>query len=125
MRWQRTSTPPPCQFCLIKRSEFASNGSSPRAERSDPAIGLLFGYYPKKVRQKLDKSGKLLNPNSPEYKTQQLIYLRNHALLLALYSTAGRAAEVAALDRHDVAEGNATQVNVLGKGKKERESYPH
>ncbi len=99
-------------FLLDKKIGGRKQRIKPARRGSDTAIGLLFGYYPKKLGE--------LDRESSDYEAQQLICLRNHALLLTLYSTAGRAAEVAALDRHRIAEGNATQVKVLGKGKKQR-----
>jgi len=51
---------------------------------------------------------------------RRLELLRDRALLLTLYGTALRRAEVAALDRVDVDDGWADRALVLGKGNKER-----
>lgn len=58
-----------------------------------------------------------------ETQRQRLCLLRDRAILHTLYATAGRVSEVAALTRHDVAEGNADEVLITGKGDKERWLY--
>lgn len=57
---------------------------------------------------------------SPENAAKRLELLRDRALLRTLFCTGMRRAEVASLDRSDVAEGRADQAIVTGKGDKDR-----
>jgi site-specific recombinase XerD len=75
-------------------------------------VGALLAYYAQQLAELPEKPAR--------HKQKRLILLRNHALLHTLYATAGRVAEVASLQRADVAEGRATQVEIVGKGGRRR-----
>lgn len=79
--------------------------------RPDPSLPSLIAYY-----------DKLPLPEGESTKVQQerLRTLRSRAFVHLLYSSAGRLAEVAALDRKDVADGRRKEAIVTGKGDKER-----
>lgn len=102
------------QAVLNKKSQ---HGRRTRPERrgSDVAVGALLGYYAKLLAEPYDAE-----KAKPRARCQHLIALRNHAILQTLYATAGRASEIAALQRADVAEGRATQFEIVGKGGKRR-----
>jgi len=59
-------------------------------------------------------------PSCPENATKRLEYLRDRAILRTLFCTGMRRAEVASLNRSDVADGRTDQAIVTGKGDKER-----
>ena len=56
----------------------------------------------------------------PEGGGERTIVLRDRALLLMLFSTGARRAEVCGLTRRDVQEGRAQRVIITGKGEKDR-----
>ncbi len=85
----------------------------PERRGSDPEIGRLMFYYQRQMAE-LTRQDKLTD-------ARRLICLRNQALLLTLYATAGRAAEVRQITRAQV-EG-AEQVEVKGKRRKKRVLY--
>ncbi len=59
-------------------------------------------------------------PATPTNERARLALLRDKALLNTLYTTGMRRAELASLDRADIANGRAKQALVTGKGEKER-----
>lgn len=79
--------------------------------RPDPALPLLIRYY-----------DNLEAPEGEDEKSRRkrLQILRSRAFVHLLYSSAGRLAEVAALNRKDVADGRRKEAIVTGKGDKER-----
>lgn len=79
--------------------------------RPDPALPLLIRYY-----------DDLEAPEGEDEKSRRkrLQILRSRAFVHLLYSSAGRLAEVAALNRKDVADGRRKEAIVTGKGDKER-----
>jgi site-specific recombinase XerD len=85
----------------------------PQRRGSDPAIGKLMFYY----RQQLGS----LSQRDRLTEARHLICLRNQALLLTLYATAGRAAEVRQITRAQVK--GAERVEVKGKRAKKRTLY--
>lgn len=56
----------------------------------------------------------------PEDRLERLRLLRSRAIVHTLYASAGRIAEVAALNRKDVADGRRREVVVMGKGRRQR-----
>lgn len=56
----------------------------------------------------------------PEDRFERLRLLRSRAIVHTLYASAGRVAEVASLNRKDVADGRRREVVVMGKGQKQR-----
>lgn len=56
----------------------------------------------------------------PEDRLERLRLLRSRAIVHTLYASAGRIAEVASLNRKDVADGRRREVVVTGKGRKQR-----
>lgn len=79
--------------------------------RVDEELPRIIEYYDKL---------KLTTGNSESDRIARLCLLRSRAIVHTLYSTAGRIAEVAALDRKDVADGRKSEAIVKGKGNKER-----
>lgn len=79
--------------------------------RPDPALPLLIRYYDDLT---------LPGGDSEVSRRKRLQILRSRAFVHLLYSSAGRLAEVAALDRKDVADGRRKEAIVTGKGDKER-----
>ncbi len=79
--------------------------------RPDPALPRLIRYF-----------DDLPTPDGEDEKTRRarLQILRSRAFVRLLYSSAGRLAEVAALNRKDVADGRRKEAIVTGKGDKER-----
>lgn len=79
--------------------------------RPDPALPRLIRYY-----------DELPLPEGEDEKTRRkrLQILRSRAFVHLLYSSAGRLAEVAALNRKDVGDGRRKEAIVTGKGDKER-----
>lgn len=79
--------------------------------RPDPALPRLIAYY-----------DQLPLPDGDDEKTRRkrLQILRSRAFVHLLYSSAGRLAEIAALNRKDVADGRRKEAIVVGKGDKER-----
>ena len=61
-----------------------------------------------------------LPPTGEAHRPRRLELLRDRALLLTLYGTGLRRAEVAALSRRDVEDGWADRALITGKGNKER-----
>jgi site-specific recombinase XerD len=59
-------------------------------------------------------------PDSPRECEQRLIILRNRALVHVLYATAARVSEMISLTRQQVRDGNADEVQIVGKGNKQR-----
>lgn len=79
--------------------------------RPDPALPRLIRYYDELPAPEGD---------SIKERNKRLQILRSRAFVHLLYSSAGRLAEVAALDRKDVADGRRREAIVTGKGDKER-----
>jgi len=80
----------------------------------DPALPLIVKYY-----DEID----LPTGNARQQRLARLRLLRSRAIVHTLYSSAGRIAEVTALDRRDVADGRQPEVVVTGKGHKQRFIY--
>lgn len=97
---------------LEKKTGHRNRRVRPERRGSDETVGALLAYYQTELTT--------LPPNPDRAQQRRLIMLRNHALIQTLYATAGRAAEIASLQRADVAEGRATQVEIVGKGGKKR-----
>jgi site-specific recombinase XerD len=89
----------------------ATKRSSYPIPRPDPALPRLIAYYDEQAL-----------PEGDDNKTRRkrLQILRSRAFVHLLYSSAGRLAEVAALNRKDVADGRRREAIVKGKGEKER-----
>jgi len=118
-KWQDGARPRhlPANVSAVAMEARLEHRYGTRPEYSTPRlpedrIGQLLGYY----REAL--AG--LNPQMRGYKHKRLLYLRNHAILLTLYSTAGRVSEVAQLKRRHAGHEFA---RVVGKGKKARELF--
>lgn len=79
--------------------------------RPDPALPRLIRYYDELP---------LPEGETEKSRRQRLQILRSRAFVHLLYSSAGRLAEVAALNRKDVADGRRKEAIVTGKGDKER-----
>ncbi|MCC7164110.1 MAG: tyrosine-type recombinase/integrase [Anaerolineae bacterium] len=79
--------------------------------RPDPALPLLIRYYDEM---------QVPEDDGEKSRRKRLQILRSRAFVHLLYSSAGRLAEVAALDRKDVADGKRKEAIVTGKGDKER-----
>ncbi|HZQ07651.1 MAG TPA: tyrosine-type recombinase/integrase, partial [Anaerolineae bacterium] len=79
--------------------------------RPDPALPQLIQYYDELP---------LPEGEAESVRRKRLQIYRSRAFVHLLYSSAGRLAEVAALDRKDVADGRRKEVIVTGKGDKER-----
>jgi|YelNatPaOPRAMG01_1025707.scaffolds.fasta_scaffold01660_17 site-specific recombinase XerD len=56
----------------------------------------------------------------PQDRLERLRLLRSRAIVHTLYASAGRIAEIASLNRKDVADGRRREVVVTGKGQKQR-----
>ncbi len=99
----------------LLRKTTGRNNERLRSERrgSDPAIGKLMFHYQRQMADLKDEE-KLT-------KARKLLCLRNQALLLTLYATAGRASEVRQLTRAQM-EG-AERAEVRGKRRKLRTLY--
>lgn len=80
----------------------------------DPALPLIIRYYDEMP---------LPEGAGREAAAARLCILRSRAIVHTLYSSAGRIAEVASLNRRDVADGRQTRVVVTGKGGKQRFIY--
>ena len=99
---------------LLRKTTGRSNERlRPERRGSDPAIGKLMFHFQRQLAE-LVRADKL----TP---ARNLLCLRNHALLLTLYATAGRASEVRQLTRAQV-EG-AERAEVRGKRRKLRTLY--
>lgn len=104
----------PASFSLerarAKLKQVTRRGSYP-IPRPDPALPRLIRYY-----------DELPAPEGDDEKSRRarLQVLRSRAFVHLLYSSAGRLAEVAALNRKDVADGRRKEAIVTGKGDKER-----
>lgn len=81
-----------------------------KTPRVDPALPLLI----------LQAEETPLPPDGARPATKRLELLRDRALLRTLFCTGMRRAEVASLNRSDVADGRANQAIVTGKGDKDR-----
>ncbi len=79
--------------------------------RPDPALPRLIAYYDDMT---------LPEGDDQKSRNKRLQILRSRAFVHLLYSSAGRLAEVASLNRKDVADGRRKEVIVTGKGDKER-----
>lgn len=79
--------------------------------RPDPALPRLIRYY---------DDLPLPEGDNEKARRESLQILRSRAFVHLLYSSAGRLAEVAALNRKDVADGRRKEAIVTGKGDKER-----
>jgi len=90
-----------------------------RARRgANPAAGKLLFYYRDKLAE---VEAEYRSKGRPTPRQTRLLLLRNQALTLTLYATACRESELAALQRADVAEGNADWVRIpAGKGHADR-----
>ncbi len=106
------------QMRALLQKKTGRRGRRLRPERrgSDDAIGVLLAHY----AAELASAPPHPKNDKDRVSRKRLTLLRNHALLHTLYATAGRAAEVASLQRADVAQGQATQVEIIGKGNKKR-----
>lgn len=93
-----------------KLKQVSRRGSYP-IPRPDPSLPKLISYY--------DDLG-LPEGSGEKPRRRRLQILRSRALVHLLYSSAGRLAEIAALDRKDVADGRRREAIVTGKGDKER-----
>lgn len=93
-----------------KLKQVTRRGSYP-IPRPDPALPRLIRYY-----------DELETPDGEDEQSRRhrLQVLRSRAFVHLLYSSAGRLAEVAALNRKDVADGRRKEAIVTGKGDKER-----
>lgn len=79
--------------------------------RPDPDLPAVILYY---------DNLKLPEGDSTKARLERLRILRSRAIVHTLYASAGRIAEVAALNRKDVADGRRREVIVTGKGQKQR-----
>ncbi|MEA3459254.1 MAG: tyrosine-type recombinase/integrase [Chloroflexota bacterium] len=79
--------------------------------RIDKELPRIIAYYDKLKPPPGDGKSKRIT---------RLCLLRSRAIVHTLYSTAGRIAEVASLNRKDVADGRKAEAIVRGKGNKER-----
>lgn len=107
----------PESFSLIKaRARLRrSNRRSPYpAPVPDPALPRIIRYYDEMPIPSGDGQGVHL---------ARLRVLRSRAIVHTLYSSAGRIAEIASLNRRDVADGRQSRVVVTGKGNKQRFIY--
>ena len=80
----------------------------------DPELPRIIEYYDKLP---------LPEGNTRRDHLEQLRLLRSRAIVHTLYASAGRIAEVAALDRKDVANGRRSEALITGKGDKQRFIY--
>lgn len=92
--------------------EVAGRGSY-KSPRIDPALPLLITAAEEKP----------LPTPSPSSANTRLELLRDRALLRTLFCTGMRRAEVASLNRADVADGRLDQAIITGKGDKERIAF--
>jgi site-specific recombinase XerD len=74
--------------------------------KADRAVGRLLNHFADKLKAPL--------PNTRRGRKQKLGYLRNHAILQTLYSTAGRASEVATLLRAPVDSIHFEPISITG-----------
>lgn len=103
-------------------SHHTARPSSPR-HQADDSIGVLLNYYAELVST--------VPIDTPRGRRQRLAYLRNQAILQTLYSTAGRAGEVAALTQKQIHDAWAVHpgeqpmlpVKISGRGGQERMIY--
>ena len=80
----------------------------------DPELPRIIEYYDKLPLPEGDRRRDHL---------ERLRLLRSRAIVHTLYASAGRIAEVAALDRKGVADGRRSEVLITGKGDKQRFIY--
>ncbi len=81
-----------------------------KTPRVDDAVALIVTYV----------QSVPLPPNDGRNRQRRLEILRDRAILLTLYATGMRRAEIARLDRADVQDGRAAEGLITGKGDKER-----
>ena len=105
-RWRR------CARRWKRRRGGAAGGCGQSAVALTISAGALLGYYSQQLAE--------MPKNIARAHQRRLVLLRNQALMHTLYATAGRVAEVASLQRADVAEGRATQAEIVGKGNRRR-----
>jgi integrase len=79
--------------------------------RPDPELPRVIQYY---------DSLPLPEGDTRRVRLARLRLLRSRAIVHTLYASAGRIAEVAALDRKDVADGRRSEAIVTGKGDRQR-----
>jgi len=92
----------------------------PQRRQADDSIGILLDYYAAQLPS--------VPADTPRGRRQRLACLRNQAIMQTLYSTAGRAGEVAALTLSQVQDALAAQppeptllpVKITGRGDQER-----
>ena len=104
----------PLSFSLEKaraKLKQVSRRSSYPIPRPDPALPRLIAYFDQMP---------LPGEDSEKSRRHRLQILRSRAFVHLLYSSAARLAEVASLNRKDVADGRRKEAIVLGKGDKER-----
>jgi site-specific recombinase XerD len=104
----------PASFSLerarAKLKQVTRRGAYP-IPRPDPALPQLIRYYDELP---------IPDGDGENSRRKRLQILRSRAFVHLLYSSAGRLAEVAALNRKDVADGRRKEAIVTGKGDKER-----
>lgn len=93
-----------------KLKQVSRRGSYP-IPRPDPSLPNLISYY---------DGLELPEGDEDKSRRKRLQILRSRALVHLLYSSAGRLAEIASLNRKDVADGRRREAIVTGKGDKER-----
>ncbi len=99
----------------LERAKERLRGVVPRRSypipRPDPELPAVILYY---------DGLPLPEGDAPKVRLARLRILRSRAIVHTLYASAGRIAEVAALNRKDVADGRRREVVVTGKGNKQR-----
>jgi len=102
----------------IERAKEKLRSVTPRGSypipRPDPELPSIILYY---------DNMPLPQGDSRQAHLARLRLLRSRAIVHTLYASAGRIAEVAALNRKDVADGRRREVVVTGKGQKQRFIY--
>ena len=88
----------------------SSGAFSYKTPRIDDAVALVVAQAA--VQQ--------LPPDDQAHRAQRLEALRDRALLLTLYATGMRRAEIASLSRIDIQDGRSPEGLITGKGDKER-----
>jgi len=104
----------PEEFSIEKARERLRQVSRPMPypiPRPDPELPRVIQYY---------DSLSLPEGDSRQAYLARLRLLRSRAIVHTLYASAGRIAEVAALDRKDVADGRRSEAIVTGKGDRQR-----
>lgn len=98
------------ELARAKLKQIKRRGAYP-IPRPDPALPRLIRYY---------DDFPLPDGEGEKARRSRLQILRSRAFVHLLYSSAGRLAEVAALNRKDVGDGRRKEAIVTGKGDKER-----